>query len=109
MFGGTIFILISRARLEAIPDPGWACRNRHYCRYQTWSKDRGHSARCHYRPEPNECSSALDNRLRRDRSGTGGSRRGLSRRREEVGSSYSPSLNIDWLASEKAASLKAAA
>jgi hypothetical protein len=31
------------------------------------------------------------------------------RRREEVGSSSSPSLDIDWRAPERAASLKAAA
>jgi hypothetical protein len=86
-----------RATLEAIPDPGPVCRNRHYCRYQKW-KGQGRFARSPCRPAPREWWSALDSQLRRDCSGTEGSSRGRSKRREEVGSSYSPWLNnrIDW-------------
>jgi len=100
-FRGVSFILnfksAHRATLEAIPDPGPVCRNRHCCRYQKW-KGRGRFARSPCRPAPREWWSALDSQLRRDGSGTEGSRRGRSRPREEVGSSYSPWLNnrIDW-------------
>jgi hypothetical protein len=95
---GCDFKSAHRATPEAIPDPGRVCRNRHCCRYQKWSKGQGRSARPHYCPAPNECSSALDSQLQRGRSGTERSQRVPNRRREEVGSSYSPSLNnrIDW-------------
>jgi hypothetical protein len=73
--------------LKAIPDPGPVHRSRHYCRYRKWSKGQGRLTRCHYRPEPNECSSALDSPWRRDRFGTEGSPRGPSRETQEVGSS----------------------
>jgi hypothetical protein len=82
-----------RVTLKAIPHPGPVYRSRHYCRYQKWSKGQGRSTRCHYRPEPNECSSALDSPWRRDRFGTEGWPRGPSRETQEVGSSYAPSLN----------------
>ena len=80
------------ARPWLSPDPERVCRNRHCCRGQKW-KGRERFARSRCRPVPHEWWSAPDSQLRKDRSGTDGSRRGPSRRKGEVGPSCSPSLN----------------